>query len=102
MVEIKFVFLKELGKSNSLRWQKINESQKLLKSTEKYFSLSWAKVSKKKWFLVKSEILGLLVNKGEFTATNSNAIIWKSKNILLQFCCIFEINIIYGKMSLIA
>ena len=29
----------------------------------------------------------------EFTATNSNEIIWKTKNILLHFYCIFKIYI---------
>ena len=45
---------------------RVNESLKLLKSAEKYhypaFSSFWAKLSEKKLFLTRSEILGLLVN----------------------------------------
>ena len=33
------------------------------------------------------------VIQGEFTATNSNANIWKTKNMLLHFYCVFEIYI---------
>ena len=44
----------------------VNESQKLLKSAEKHFGsvffLFRAKLSYKKLFLIRSEILGLLVN----------------------------------------
>ena len=44
--------------------ESVNESQKLLKSAEKYFYLTfssiWAKLSQKKLFLIRSEILGLL------------------------------------------
>ena len=43
----------------------VNESQKQLKSSEKdfypTFSLFWAKLSEKNLFLIRSEILGLLV-----------------------------------------
>ena len=46
--------------------ERVNKSQKLLKSAEKYFyptfSSFWAKFSWKKLFLIRSEILGLLVN----------------------------------------
>ena len=46
--------------------ERVNESQKLLKSAEKYFyptfSSFWAQLSKKKLFLIRSESLGLLVN----------------------------------------
>ena len=44
--------------------KRVNESQKLLKSAEKYFYPTflsfWAKLSEKKLFLIRSEILGLL------------------------------------------
>ena len=44
----------------------VNESQKLLKSEEKYFyptfSALLAKLSQKELFLIRAEILGLLVN----------------------------------------
>ena len=46
--------------------ERINYFQKLLKSSERYFYLSlpsfWVKLGKKKIFLIKSQILGLLVN----------------------------------------
>ena len=48
------------------RSERLNESQKLLKSAEKYFYPTfpsfWAKLSQKKLFLIRSEILGLLAN----------------------------------------
>ena len=44
----------------------VNESQKLLKSAEKYFDSSfsslWPKLSLKKLFLIRSDISELLVN----------------------------------------
>ena len=47
--------------------ERVNESQKLPESAEKYlyptFLSLWAKLSKKKLFLIRSEILGLLVNR---------------------------------------
>ena len=50
--------------------ERVNESQKLLKSTENYFyptfSSFWAKLSEKKLFLIRSGILGLLAHT--FTA----------------------------------
>ena len=50
--------------------ERVNESQKLLKSAEMYFDSSslsfWAKLRERKLFLFRSEILGLLVNT--FTA----------------------------------
>ena len=53
-------FLKPFGS------ERVNESQKLLKSEEKYFyptfSSFWAQLSWKKLFLIIYEILGLLVN----------------------------------------
>ena len=46
------------------RSERFNESQKLLKSAEKYFypifPWFWAKLSQKKLFLIRSEILGVL------------------------------------------
>ena len=46
--------------------ERVNESQKLLKSTENYFyptfSSFWAKLSEKKLFLIRYEILGLFDN----------------------------------------
>ena len=46
--------------------ESVNESQKLLKSAEKYFYLTfssiWARLSQKKVFLIRSEILDLLDN----------------------------------------
>ena len=43
--------------------ERVNESQKLLESVEKYFyptfSSFWAKLSEKKFFLVKVELLAL-------------------------------------------
>ena len=46
--------------------QRVNESQKLLKYAEKHFnptfSSLWAKLSYKKLLLVRSEVLGLLVD----------------------------------------
>ena len=48
------------------RSERINYFQKLLKSSEKYFYLTlssfWAKMSKKNFFLTRSQILGLLLN----------------------------------------
>ena len=45
---------------------RVSEFQKLLKSAEKYFdptfSLFWAQLNQEKLLLIKSEILGLLVN----------------------------------------
>ena len=45
--------------------ERVSESQKLPKSAEKYFyptfSSFWAKLSQQKLFLIRSEILGLLV-----------------------------------------
>ena len=59
----KVLFLKTFGS------ERVNESQKLLKSAEKYFyptfSSSWAKLSWKNSFLVRWEILGLLVNESQ-------------------------------------
>ena len=46
--------------------ERVNESQKLLQYAEKNFyptfSSFWAKFSKKRFFLIRSEILGLLDN----------------------------------------
>ena len=46
--------------------KRVNESQKLLKLAEKYFDFSfsslWAKLSSKNLFLIRFQILGLLVN----------------------------------------
>ena len=46
--------------------ERVKESQKLMKSVEKYFyrtfSSLWAKLSQKKLFLIISDILGLLHN----------------------------------------
>ena len=46
--------------------ERVNESLKVLKSAEKYlyltFSSFWANLSQRKSFLVRSELLGLLVN----------------------------------------
>ena len=46
--------------------ERVNESEKLLKSAEKYFYRTfpsfWAKLSEEKLFLIISEISGLLVN----------------------------------------
>ena len=60
-------------------------------------------MSEKKSFLVRLEVLGLPVNtfaadydysrKGEVTVTNSNAIIYKLKDILLQLYCVVGICI---------
>ena len=48
------------------RSDRVSESQKLLKFAEKYFDSSfsswWAKLSKKKLFLIRFQILRLLVN----------------------------------------
>ena len=53
-------FYKPSGNEN------LNESQKLLQSAQKYFYVTfssfWAKLCQKKSFLVRSEILRLLVN----------------------------------------
>ena len=81
--------------------QRINESQKLLKSKEKHFysafSSFWAKLSYKKSFLVRYEILGLLFNTltADYQYSRSNR-----ENLPLPiqmqlfkkpktFCCIF-------------
>ena len=69
-----------------------------------YFFIILSQIELEKSCLVKSEILGLLVNRltaeyeysgnnGEFTAANSNAITYKTKNSLLQFYWIFGIYI---------
>ena len=46
--------------------ESVNESQKFLKSAEKYFYLTfssfWARLSQKKLFLIRSEVLDLLDN----------------------------------------
>ena len=51
--------------------ERVNESQNLLKSAEKYlyptFSSHWAKLSSKKLFLIRSEMRGPLDNT--FTAS---------------------------------
>ena len=93
----------------------VNESQKLRKSTGKYFDStfpsSWAKLSLEKLFLIRSEILGQLVNKltanyeyfrnnGEkSTITNSNQMILKITNFLPYFLSIFGIFIKYPMLS---
>ena len=59
--------------------ERVNESQKLLQSAEKNFyptfSSFWAKLSYKKLFLIRSEILGLLDNmltpNDEYSRINS-------------------------------
>ena len=87
--------------------ERVNESQKLLKSAKKYyypnFSSLWTKLSKKKLFLIRYEILGLLdktltanykylrIIKREFTVTNLNQIIYKTVNFLQHFFYIFRI-----------
>ena len=54
------------------RSERVNESQKLMKPAENYFHPTfasfWSKLSDKKGTLVKSQILGLLVNT--FTTDN--------------------------------
>ena len=81
--------------------ERVNESQKLSKSLEKYFyptfSLFWAKLSLKKFFLIRSEILGLLESTLPASYDNSRI---NRENIPLPiqikwskepeiFCCIF-------------
>ena len=81
--------------------QRVNESQKLLKSAEKHFypisSLFWAKLSWIKSFLVRSETLGPLVNTltgdDKYSRHNRENLplpipIQLSKKWLLQFYCI--------------
>ena len=58
--------------------ERVNESQKLLNSAEKYFfptfSSFWGKLSLEKLFLIRSEILALLVNtlNGNYEYSPSN------------------------------
>ena len=81
--------------------ERVNESQKLSKSLEKYFYptfwLFWAKLSLKKFFLIRSEILGLLESTLPASYDNSRI---NRENIPLPiqikwskepeiFCCIF-------------
>ena len=58
--------------------ESVNESQKLLKSAEKYFyptfSSFWAKLSSKKFFLMRSKILGLFDNSCLRTTSISEVI----------------------------
>ena len=81
--------------------ESVNESQKILLSAEKYFSptfsLFWAKLSLKNLFLIRSEILGLLVSSLtlnlEYSRSNREnlpiqiQINWSENAIL--FGCIF-------------
>ena len=85
------------------------EFQKLLKSAEKHFyptlSWFWGILSLKELFLIRSKILGLLVNtlaanyeysrsnRETFTIINSNQIIWKTTIFLWYFLSIFPIYI---------
>ena len=81
--------------------QCVSESQKLLKSAEKHFSPNflsfWAKLSWKKSFLVRFEILGLLVNTltgdDEYSRHNRKnlalAIQMQLSKKPKTFCCIF-------------
>ena len=89
--------------------ERVNQSQKLLKSAGKYFyptfSSFWDELSYKRSLLVRSEILGLVINTltatYEYSRSNREnltlriqmAIIWKIKSVLLQFYCIFGIYI---------
>ena len=87
----------------------VNESRKLLKSAEKHscpiFSSFWAKLSLKKFFWIRYEILALLVNtltaNSEYSRSNrenvniinSNIISWKTAIFLRYFLSIFLIYI---------
>ena len=101
------------------RSERLNESQKLLKSAEKYFyptsASFWAKLSYKKSFLVKSDILGLLVNTlttdYQYSRSNRENLPLPMqrqlfKNFFSIFYRIFGMYIKFGtfwkKMSLIA
>ena len=80
--------------------ERVNETQKLLKSAENYFyptfSLFWTKSSWKKLFSTRSEILGLLDNtltgNYEYSRTNRENLPWpiqiKLSKKLGGFCCI--------------
>ena len=92
--------------------QHVKGSKRLLKSAHQYFHHTlwsiWNQMSLKGSVLVVSEILRLLINilttddkyshsaKGVSNATNSNAIISKSKNIFWIFFCIIRIWIKFG------
>ena len=91
------------------RSEHVNESQNLLKSAEKHFyptsASFWAKLSYKKSFLVKSEILGLLVNTlttdYQYSRSNRENLPLPiqrqlSKNFFSIFYCIFEMYIKFG------
>ena len=87
--------------------ERVNEPQKLLKSAEKHFyptfSSFWAKLSWRKLFLTKYEILRLLVNtlppnyqysrsnRENYIIINSKEIIWKTIIFLRYFLSIFAI-----------
>ena len=89
--------------------QHMKGSQRLLKSARQYFCQFfwwlWKRISWNNSVLLVSEILRLFVNmltpddmyslsrKSTFHATNSNAIIFKWKNILSNFLCISGIYI---------
>ena len=89
------IFWKPFGR------ERVNESQKLLKSAEKYFyptfSSFWAKLSLKKLFLIRFEILGLLVNKltanYNNSGSNSDNLSWQIQIKYLKnhklFCFLF-------------
>ena len=96
----RFCFWKPLGS------ERVYESQKLLKSTETHFHPAFssflAKLSLKKVFLVRYEILGLVVNTlitdDKYSGHNRENLpllfqMQLSKIILLHFYCIFRIDI---------
>ena len=81
----------------------VNESQKQLKSSEKdfypTFSLFWAKLSEKNLFLIRSEILGLLVKtltaNYEYSRSNRENLPLRIQMQLSKkpkvICCIFVV-----------
>ena len=91
--------------------ERIDQSLKLLKSAEKYLyptlSSFWANLSWKKSFWLRSEILGLLVNRltANYEPSRSNTEIYdyhfkcnhlKNQNIFAIFYCIFRIFVKFG------
>ena len=76
--------------------ERVNESPKLVKSAEKYFypfSSFWANLSSKKSFVVRSETLGLLLNKltanSEYSGNQFKCNYLKKPKTLCQFFIVF-------------
>ena len=112
-----------LVSENTFGSERVDDSQKPLKSGETYFypsfSSFWAKLRQKNWFFIRYEILGLLVHtltaNYEYSGRNREnlplaipmqlSIQRKTFAVFFSFCCIFwiyvKLNCFEKKMSLI-